>query len=110
MAHLEEITYSLPLPRNDSIRKKHLVTIFVRLQSLDLFFLCFSAFLRVPMSFFTFVSTFIMGIIYFILAWKGVKTIKLKKMFFFYSPLKISVIGIVVLHQLRKLQLEWKGR
>ena len=76
--------------------------VFIRLQTLVLFFLCFSAFCEFQCLFCkkTFVLTFSMGIFYFILVWRGVKSIKLKKHAFFYRPsrnLQYKIIIILIL-------------
>ena len=82
---------------------------FVRLKSLVLFLLCFLAFCEFSCFFYksTFVSTFTMETFYFILAWKGLKTIKLKKMFFFQptfnkSAIKINKSSFCSYHYIRK--------
>ena len=70
------------------LQETQVLHIFVRLKTLVLFFICFLAFYEFQCLLYknTFVLTFIMGISYFVLAWRRLKTIKLKQSMFFYQP------------------------
>ena len=72
------------------LQESYLYLFLVRLKTLDLFFLCFLAFCEFQCLFYknTFVSTFFMGMFYFILIWKGLKTIRLKMILMFPATLK----------------------
>ena len=77
-----------------SILKLSFYFFFVKSQTLALFFLCFSAFCKCLCLLCknTFVSTFILGKFCFTLTWRGLKTIKLKKIyvFFYQTPTNLQ--------------------
>ena len=65
-----------------------LLLVFVTMETLIKIFLCFSAFWEFQYHFCknTFVLTFVMGIFYFILVWRLLKSIKFLKNVFSYPP------------------------
>ena len=79
--------------------------IFVRLQTLALFFRCFSPFYKFQRLFYKyfFALTFIMEIFYFALAWRRLKIMKLQKMCVFLPTSNKSAIKLNPRMQLRSM-------